>query len=172
MSDDSLPEAVDPSLDEFGNLLGFDTQKLSPQPTAHRRTADFAADVDMDQVAQLCSIMCTQREISAVTGASIPTLNEASRRYGYDNLKDFYEHHKGFGTASLRRRQMEVAMQGHAGMLMHMGKQHLGQSDKSHVDHSSTDGSMSPGDSAIAKLSAFLMKGKPNDSNAEPGPDT
>lgn len=80
--------------------------------------------VDMAEVGKLAAIMCTQEEIAAVLGCSVRTLRrqpdfEAVMQTGRDE-----------GKASLRRRQWAKAQEGHPTMLIWMGKQILGQTDK------------------------------------------
>jgi hypothetical protein len=78
--------------------------------------------IDGDLVKKLASIQCTMIEIAAVVGCSVDTLE---RRYA-DIIKEGKEN----GKMSLRRKQYEVAMTGNTGMLVWLGKQYLGQSDK------------------------------------------
>ena len=79
--------------------------------------------VDIEQISKLAQIGCTYVEIAAFVGLDTTTLN---RRY-----KDIIT--KGHATMkrSLRRKQIEVAMDtGSVQMLIWLGKQNLGQTDK------------------------------------------
>jgi hypothetical protein len=78
--------------------------------------------IDASQVEGLAAIHCTTDEIGAVLGCSRDTLE---RRYAA-SIKDG----RARGRASLRRKQWELAQSGNATMLIWLGKQLLGQTDK------------------------------------------
>ena len=78
--------------------------------------------IDEDLLKKLCTILCTDVEMAAILSVSVDTLN---RRYA-DKIKEWKEG----GKMSLRRAQYQLAMKGNMGMLIWLGKQHLGQSDK------------------------------------------
>ena len=83
--------------------------------------------IDADLVLQLARIHCTYEEIAAVVGCSTDTLK---RRFA-----DRIEKGREEGRSSLRRAQFKRAIEdGHPTMLIWLGKQHLGQSDKTEVD--------------------------------------
>lgn len=80
--------------------------------------------IDYQTVEKLASIQCTQEEISNFLGISTRTLQkdeEFLRIYkkGLDN-----------GKMSLRRWQYKKAQDGNVSMLIWLGKQYLGQTDK------------------------------------------
>jgi hypothetical protein len=74
------------------------------------------------QVEKLAAIGCTQEEIGHVLGISPDTITR--------NYAEPYQ--KGIATMrqSLRRRQYKLAMSGSVGMLIWLGKQHLGQRER------------------------------------------
>lgn len=81
-------------------------------------------EIDYVTVEKLASIQCTQEEISNFLGISTRTLQkdeEFLRIYkkGLDN-----------GKMSLRRWQYKKAQDGNVSMLIWLGKQYLGQTDK------------------------------------------
>lgn len=81
-------------------------------------------EIDYQTVEKLASIQCTQEEISNFLGISTRTLQkdeEFLRIYkkGLDN-----------GKMSLRRWQYKKAQDGNVSMLIWLGKQYLGQTDK------------------------------------------
>lgn len=82
--------------------------------------------IDPDQVEQLAAINCSLEEMGAVLGCSADTLG---RRFA-DAIKRGRER----GRMSLKRKQYELAMAGNVTMLIWLGKQLLGQSDKQTVD--------------------------------------
>lgn len=81
-------------------------------------------EINWEDVRKLSLLQCTQNEIASFLGVSVDTL---LRR------KEFCElHKKGMeeGRMSLRRLQWKKAQEGNTTMLIWLGKQYLGQSDK------------------------------------------
>lgn len=88
-------------------------------------------DIDPEQVRKLAAIGCTHEEIASVVGCSQDTI---ARRF----LEDV-EYGRSQGKSSLRRKQWEMAMNGNVTMLVWLGKQYLGQSDKQTVENTFED---------------------------------
>jgi len=84
--------------------------------------------LDVDKLEKLAGIGCTMKEIASVMDVSVDTLE---RNYA-DLIKKGRE---GFHM-SLRRLQYKSALAGNVTMLIWLGKQNLGQSDKAHLTHS------------------------------------
>lgn len=101
-------------------------------------------EVNWKQVEKMCHIDCTGEEIAAVLGISYDTLDRACIREQNQSFADYFSQKRGVGNTSLRRRQYKAAMDGSNAMLIWLGKQRLGQSEKSIVDNRSSDGSMTP----------------------------
>lgn len=78
--------------------------------------------IDEDQVKKLGMIMCTNKEVAAFFGVSEDTIE---RRFA-GLLKEARE----IGKTSLRRFQYLAAEKGNPALLIWLGKQHLGQSDR------------------------------------------
>jgi hypothetical protein len=85
--------------------------------------------IDPEQVKKLAAIQCSYAEMGAVLGCNESTL---TRRFA-QAIKEGREQ----GRMSLKRKQYEVAMNGHVTMLIWLGKQYLDQKDK--VEHSEHD---------------------------------
>jgi DNA-binding CsgD family transcriptional regulator len=79
-------------------------------------------EIDERQVLELARIQCTYEEMAAVLGCSTKTLQ---RHYVHLIEKGRLE-----GKSSLRRSQFTAAHNGSAVLLVWLGKQHLGQTDK------------------------------------------
>ena len=79
-------------------------------------------EVDPKQVETLASIQCTLTEMAAVLDCSVRTLQ---RRFGA-----VIERGREGGRASLKRLQWKAAAEGNTRMLIWLGKQHLGQTEK------------------------------------------
>jgi hypothetical protein len=109
-------------------------------------------DVDADVMQRLAAICCTMTEIAAVTGVSVATLE---RRYA-EPIKRGRE----IGKATLRREQYRLAMNGNPTMLIWLGKQLLGQTDK--VVTAQSEGTFGLGDSerpdATGNKSALVIQ--------------
>lgn len=80
------------------------------------------ANLDLEQIRKLAAISCTDDEIAAVIGCTRKTLEKHARQAIADGKEE--------GKASLRRKQWEIAMKGNPAMLIWLGKQRLGQTDK------------------------------------------
>lgn len=79
-------------------------------------------EIDAELVKRLAHIQCTHAEIGAVVGVSETTIK---RRFG-GRIAVWREG----GKRSLRRLQWKRAREGSDKMLIHLGKQYLGQTDK------------------------------------------
>lgn len=78
--------------------------------------------LDVQMIAKLASIMCSYEEIASVMNTSVDNLK---KRY-----KDIIENGRAEGKKSLRRKQMEVALEkGDVRMLIFLGKNYLDQKD-------------------------------------------
>lgn len=78
--------------------------------------------IDAEMVRKLASIFCTMEQIASMVGCSVDTLE---RRFA-----DVIKNGRDNGKTSLLKKQFEMAMGGNISMLIWLGKQHLGQSDK------------------------------------------
>ena len=85
----------------------------------------------------MCAIHCTGEECAAILGISYDTLNRALKRDGNKGFADYFKQKGASGKMSLRRKQYDHAMGGNSTMLIWLGKQWLGQSDK--VDQSDVE---------------------------------
>lgn len=79
-------------------------------------------EIDADQVFELASIMCTMIEMAAVLDCSVDTLE--------NRFSDVIKRGREVGKQSLRRLQYKSAQTGNTTMLIWLGKQYLGQTDK------------------------------------------
>ena len=88
-------------------------------------------EIDAETVTNLAKIGCTYSEIAAVVGCSKSTLSDRFRTEidkGHEELKK-----------SIRRMQLQAANKGNVAMLIWLGKQYLGQRDKSEVSVGAAD---------------------------------
>jgi hypothetical protein len=103
------------------------------------------AVIDWETVDKLCMLHCKGEEIADIIKVDYDTLNLACKREKKKGFTDYYKEKSSTGKLSLRRRQYTAAVdEGNTTMLIWLGKQWLGQTDKKEFDHTSSDGSMSP----------------------------
>jgi len=102
--------------------------------------------IDYTQVEKLGAIMCTQAEIASILGCSVDTLQRDTKFCG------LYKTAIDNGKMSLRRAQYKSAMLGNATMQIWLGKQYLGQRDKSDVEATLN------GDGLVKSMEAFVKK--------------
>ena len=86
--------------------------------------------IDYDLVGKLAAIQCTEIEIAGILDISERTLQRDAEFCRIYALK------KDSGKASLRRMQWKKAEEGNATLLIWLGKQYLGQTDKQEMEHS------------------------------------
>jgi hypothetical protein len=89
--------------------------------------------IDWEQVEKLCQIQCTQEEIASVIGCCLDTLQNRCAKEFNISFSEFFAQKKLGGKASLRRKQWALAEDGNATMLVWLGKNVLGQTDKQEV---------------------------------------
>ena len=84
-------------------------------------------DIDPKQVEKLAGYGCTNTEIAGVYGCSADLIDKSYSEFltkGRANLKK-----------RLRKAQLDAALSGNSTMLIWLGKQMLGQVDKSEIEH-------------------------------------
>lgn len=79
-------------------------------------------EIDEDQLYRLAAIHCTYEEMAAVMKCCTDTLK--------NRFSDLIERGRNEGKASLRRMQYQKAKEGNVVMMIWLGKQILGQSEK------------------------------------------
>ena len=87
--------------------------------------------IDPEIVKNLAAIHCTHEEMASILGCDRRTLE---RRFA-----TIIEQAQNSGKMSLKRKQYEVAMKENVSMLIWLGKQHLGQRDKTEVHQMSDE---------------------------------
>jgi len=90
-------------------------------------------EVDWAAFDGLCAVQCTLAEIAAHFGVSEDTIERAVKREHGTSFADYFATKRKAGFVSLRRKQYELAMAGNATLLIFLGKQYLGQSDRRQV---------------------------------------
>lgn len=94
-------------------------------------------EVDFSEVDKLCQIQCTGEEIASFFEVSYDTLERRCKEKFKVSLAEYIKEKSAKGKSSLRRLQWKAAMNGNVTMLIWLGKQYLGQADKTnYVDES------------------------------------
>lgn len=88
----------------------------------------------------LCAIQCSVLEIAAYFKVSEDTIKRAVKREKKMTFLEYAGDKRRLGHISLRRRQFQIAETGDKTMLIWLGKQYLGQSDKQETEVSNKDG--------------------------------
>jgi len=87
-------------------------------------------NLDVRQVLELAKIQCTMKEIAAVMGCSVDTLER--------NYADLIESGREHGKSSLRHAQWKKAIdEGNPSMLIWLGRFYLGQREEININASS-----------------------------------
>jgi len=86
--------------------------------------------LDYKTLDAMCVIHCTGEECASVLNIDYDTLNAALKRDGKGGFSDYFKLKSATGKRSLRRKQFDKAIDGDNTMMIWLGKQWLGQSDK------------------------------------------
>jgi len=97
-------------------------------------------NINWDQVDKMCAMQCTGEEIAGVLGCDYDTLSNAIWREKELSFTEYFKQKASVGKMSLRRTQYSTAMDGNPTMLVWLGKNWLGQTDKRDyvIDHTIT----------------------------------
>ena len=95
------------------------------------RTGRPPMEIDYKLAFELARIQCTDTECAAVLGFSSGGFAERKKRD--EELQSALKNGREDGKMSLRRQQWNLAKQGNPTMCIWLGKQYLGQTDKSDV---------------------------------------
>lgn len=104
-----------------------------PEP---KREGRPLKEINSEQVFQLARIDCSYEEMAAVLGCCPDTL--------MNRFSEVIKKGRDSGTASLKKQQFKLAMDGNPTMLIWLGKNKLGQTDKAAHEHSGPRGTPLP----------------------------
>ncbi|GAC1606014.1 MAG: hypothetical protein NVS3B25_35340 [Hymenobacter sp.] len=107
---------------------------MSKQPGAGRPLAL----IDWKKVDRLLEAQCTATSIAARLGICVDTLYNRCKTDNKVDFSAYCQQKKESGEALLREQQFALAMKGNLGMLVWLGKQHLGQKEKAETETNST----------------------------------
>ena len=141
------PRKVIPPADPADAAIAADDAPKKPKAKrVNKPGKTFGPDpmaIDWEWVNQMCIIDATAEEICSCyrnpntgkMGISTDTLSRACERELGVKLADYLEEKRKIGRASLRRRQHQAAMEGNTALLIFLGKNRLGQTDKQEIAH-------------------------------------
>jgi AraC-like DNA-binding protein len=90
-------------------------------------------DIDLGQLDKLCAIQCTKFEVACFFECSEDTIERRIKEKTGMTFSQYFEMKRGRGKIALRRMQMQTAEKGNVTMLIWLGKQYLGQTDKNEL---------------------------------------
>lgn len=90
-------------------------------------------DDQWKQIENMAAIFCTGEEIANILGVDYDTLGSRIKERYLTTTSDFLKKHQSNGKMSLRRQQYKKAMEGNVTMMIWLGKQFLGQTDKNEL---------------------------------------
>lgn len=89
--------------------------------------------INWDDFDKLCTMQCSLDEIASWFNCSIDTIERAVRREKKCYFAEYFNAKRGRGRIALRRKQYEIALSGDIRMLIWLGKQFLGQSERNDI---------------------------------------
>ena len=98
-------------------------------------------EIDYAEFEKLCYFQATLEEIAGWFNCSTDTIERRVAEHYLDEegngrtFADVFSSLRGKGKIALRRKQFQRGLAGSDKMLVHLGKQYLGQSDKAEVEH-------------------------------------
>lgn len=90
-------------------------------------------EIDWKVFEKLCGLQCTQEEIASYFECSVDTIDRACKKNYNKYFAEIFRDKRRRGKISLRRTQYQLALDGDKTMLIWLGKQYLGQTEKHEV---------------------------------------
>lgn len=88
-------------------------------------------EIDQTKFEELCELQCSEKEICETFGVTDKTLSAwCKRTYNTKNFSDTFSQKRKIGFHKLRSKQYSIAMSGNTTMLIWLGRNWLGQTDK------------------------------------------
>jgi exoribonuclease R len=103
---------------------------VTKRPKAEGETGAKIKDIDFRDFEKCCQMQCTQEEIAGWFEIDEETLVRRVTEHYNKSFSEVYKKYSAGGKCSLRRRQFRRAQNGDRVMMIWLGKQYLGQSEK------------------------------------------
>lgn len=97
-------------------------------------------ELNKDEFEKLCQMQCTREEICCWFNITDKTLDRWCKDTYNCRFSAIFAQKRGVGRISLRRAQMQQALSGNTTMLIFLGKNYLGQTDKQEITHEGDGG--------------------------------
>jgi len=112
--------------------------KHNEKPIGKRKvkTGRPTKEINLIELDKLCAMQCTESEIAGWFDVSVDTVERRVIEKTGIGFAEYFKQKRGKGKVSLRRKQMQVALDGNPTMLIWLGKQYMDQKDKHDVEHS------------------------------------
>ena len=94
--------------------------------------------INWEEFDKLCMLQCGLTSISLWFGCSEDTIERAVKREKKKKFAEYWAEKAERGRSMLRQKQFEVAMRGNTALLIFLGKNWLGQTDKVEVREDDT----------------------------------
>ena len=110
------------------------------KPTGKKSSGRPRIEIDFKKFEEFCVVQSTIEEIAGWFGCSVDTIERRVAEHYLDEdgkgrtFADVFESLRGKGKMSLRRAQFQRALKGSDKMLIHLGKNYCGQSEKSEIE--------------------------------------
>ena len=138
-------------------------KEQQPDPESNDLHVTKKVTLDVENLEKLCQFLPTQSEIAAFFGCGLSALQHILNRN--PKFREAYERGLDKGRLRIRRNQMRAADNLNTGILIWLGKQHLGQRDQLEIETKSGSG-LSPQERQQALL-ALINKAIDNKAKAE-----
>ena len=111
--------------------------------------------ISVEDFEKLCSMQCTLVEIAGFFNCCEDTIeNWVKKNYDGETFSEVYKKKSAKGKISIRRKQFQVADAGNTSMLIWLGKQYLGQTEKQEVSLTNTE------DESVREMQEYFDKKK------------
>lgn len=91
-------------------------------------------EINKDNFESLCNLQCTKTEIAGFFHCSEDTIENYCHKTYNECFSAVYKKYSQGGKISLRREQWKLAQKGNCSMLIWLGRQWLGQTDKGVIE--------------------------------------
>lgn len=95
--------------------------------------------IDFEQLDKLLGLQCTLVEVAGWFDCSEDTIERIVKKEKGMTFAEYFRQKRQKGVISLRRKQYEVAMNGNVALLIWLGKQYLGQTDRIEQENINTE---------------------------------
>jgi hypothetical protein len=92
-------------------------------------------EMDWNLLDSCCEILCTEEECAALQDMSVDTMFRRIKEEKGITFAEYYKQKSAAGKMSLRRKQFTAAMEGDKTLMVWLGKNWLGQTDKTETEH-------------------------------------